>query len=602
MKGLRSHSLTFGSRGYAILVLVNLLVLVVVLALSAAYYFYRLSAGQAEEVFAEGDVLEKSGEFLNAEDAYREAARLDPLNAHYRRRLHQLEFRQSHEWATQEAEEGMGKGGLRENVEAEAEAEAEALVESGGKPLRKSGVDGGKKDDIDVRVKKGALPAIPVAASAALWPEPGPEEEPGEVGRGAMGAVDEETPGQGADEIEKLDGEVTDGGVRLRVVVPEAVTYRIEAVAVEGVEKGAVVEDWRGGSQVLSSPWESGRYVILARAGELTPWRQEFEVPETGEAVEGNELVLEFGLLKILGEPLKATVYQGEGGKRIGSTPYTLVRPPAELDLILKAGGYEDEELSVELLAGEAKELNPVLKKTVAPSKPEKAKEIVSTSQEDTLRPRPTRPARPVEGQAFMNGDGSILEFRSRSSKGDPFWRSEGRPLAGMSDGEVADYCRSINERERVAGRIPFGYAYFPSLGNDGRMVLARDYAVAASRPGLRTVGDAAGTVVARAEPIVDGGRVGASGVRLGSPFTNGAGMPMEYRQADYRGNPYWRSAGAALATMSEEQSARYLWELTAQEREAGRLPAGYAYARELGDSGRYVLVRKSTTEVKVLR
>jgi hypothetical protein len=201
-----------------------------------------------------------------------------------------------------------------------------------------------------------------------------------------------------------------------------------------------------------------------------------------------------------------------------------------------------------------------------------------------------------------MNGDGQVLDFRSRSSRGDPFWQSERALVLGMSKDEAHRFCRALDSREREAGRVPAGYAYFPSLARDGRIVLARDYSVAEVATAVPAI-PVTPRVVVRAEEAPSR-PVGTPtlGFRFGDGFTNGDGMVMEYRDADYNGNPYWRGAGAVLGNMRGDEVGRYLWELTTREREAGRIPSGYTYAKEYGDTGRYVLVRASTTSVRVLR
>jgi hypothetical protein len=589
----RSQSLWLGKRGYTILIVVNLLVLLVVMALSGAYYFYRLSAGKAVEEYEAGHEFEKEGDLLSADEAYREAVRLDPLNAQYKRRLHQLEFRREQVWA--------GEGG----EEAAASAEAPVGEESPkGEAIASSEVEAADKKPVGVGEAAGGpgaetLPLEPEKASAALLPEglkPVVAAVESEEKGGVRGEMKEMGPANGDGEEAAAEA-AEEATVRLSVVAPDSVEYRIESVEVEGMGAGDVVEDWGKFSGVVERAWAAGEYAILARTGSLTPWRQKFEVRavEAGEAPQ--EIGLEFALLKIGGDPLKAEVRHGKTGERIGFTPYTLVRPPSKLKLVLRSTGFDDAELEIDLAAGEVTDLAPKLKK--AEPTPEPVKVAVVVEEE---APRPEIPGRPVTGKAFMNGDGNVFEFRSKSSRGDPFWRSEKSEILGMSVDEARGYCRSLNLREEAAGRVPSGYAYFPSLARDGKIVLARDYSISSSEEVVSAIPVATAVVVRTAEPVMPTADLAVTGLRFGEGFTNGEGMTMEYRSADYRGNPYWQSSGAVLGGLPPEEVGRYLWELTKRERAAGRLPSGYTYAKEMGDTGRYVLVRSSTTSVKVLR
>ncbi|MEM7146485.1 MAG: hypothetical protein AAF591_15220 [Verrucomicrobiota bacterium] len=605
---IRSYSPRCSGRGYTVLIVVNLLVLVLVVALGAAYYFYRLSAGKAADEYGKGDQHERSGEYALAEESYREAVRMDPLNTHYKRRLHQLEFRREQE-ATAAARIGGGEAPPASFVERTEQGDARE------RDARLGESDVVEGEDIDMRdeERKAAsqeaeeLVSLPVdgprAVSAALWPEGSlrsdgverEEEDKGEMAGGKAEAVE-----AAMVETEAAEGEAAMPRVRLRINVPEGVAYRIEVVDAGGKDEGEIMRDWGEDGGEFEVDWEPGRYAIFAKAGTLTPWRQVFEITGVGGTGEVEEIELAFALLKILGEPAALDVHYGAKAKRMGSTPYTLVRPPSDLSVTLKAKGYEDKELDLKLVGGEVAEIRPQLEKAAkTEAKPEPAS-IVAEVVED----RPAEPGRPKIGESFMNGGRTVFAFRSKSSRGDPYWRSEKAVLSGMSAVEAASYCRSLNEEEWRAGRVPSGYAYFPSLSGDGRLVLARDYS-GAERVARAEVLDApveGGVVVRAAEPIGAATGVARTGVDFGDPFTNGVGMAMEYREADYRGNPFWRSAGAVLAGMGDEQSARYLWELTARERAAGRVPSGYVYAKEMGDTGRYVLVRSDTTSVRVLR
>ncbi|MEM8953654.1 MAG: hypothetical protein AAGD22_05845 [Verrucomicrobiota bacterium] len=609
---VRPHSPSSCRRGYAVLIVVNVLVLVLVLSLVGAYYFYRLSAGKAIEEFSEGDRLERAGDYAGAEAAYAEAVRLDPLNARYKRRMHQAEFREEQLRGTEALREGVETVVAPENEVAEraeagslrpqrAHLEPLASTDHGGEGLVSEGSGAPQ-----------ALSTVGQAVSGDLWPE--------ELQGSGLGSIDEGRVEENGSEEEDLvirgekekqvsetkafvdESVASSRAVRLFVDLPNGVEFRIEAVLVEGLGPGKVLYDWSKGGKVVDVDWQAGRYAILARTGTLTPWREEFEIVGTGEEGAPEEHRFAYSMVKISGDPVEADVYYGATEKRMGVTPYTLVRPPTEIKLTLRAKGYVDEVLNLDLSGGEVVELAPRLKEKARAAEP--ISKLVAELDSIDEREPPLFPKRPMVGEPFMGGNGVVFEFRSKSSRGDPFWRSETVVLDGMSDDEVAVYCRGLNTRERAAGRVPSGYAYFPSLARDGRLVLARDYSKA-DRPGSASPLSSGDPVVRVAEPIAAPPASSGTGlggeIRFGNSFRNSAGMTMTFREADYRGNPYWRSEGAVLAGMASDEVANYLWGLTRQERLAGTLPSGYAYAKELGDTGRYVLVRTDVTRVRVI-
>lgn len=600
MQSRRKHHSTNAQRGGAAIILVNLLLIVLIVAIAGGYYIFQMRPARAAEAFARALEMERKGHITSAELEYRKAIRLDPGNARYHLSLKALES---------------GEGNIKDPV----------------------------GDEI--------VPPGPGTASAALWGDMNktsstPSLAAVESGSPA-GAVAATAPAQSPPKAEpapKIEPHPEPVDVRkkveLEIAAPGEAEFEIRAVDAGLYVPGEIVQSWSPAENGFQRDLAAGEYKIMFRVPDSELVEETFSVTKDG--AESQTEKFRYGLLKIESAPESARVYEEGSAKLLGKTPFTALKSVGDVAYLLKAEGFESSSVAGKIESRGVLHFNHQLAKVAPPPQPERvpapdpkpeavpAKSAPVIVQEPRTAPplvsapaivetpkpaeppptvRPAETEQPVFGRPFVNEDGVEFVYSEKSNRGDPYWMSSVPRLRGWEKADAQRYCAELTAKERAKGRVPEGYAYFPSIAGDGRIALCMEYRdefpPQDGSPGL--AGSGAGPVVVRAEvlPTVRVAEVvepASSGIEYGESFVNGDRIWMEFREEDVHGNPFWRSAQPVAHGMSSARAGQYCRELTAQELAAGRIPEGYAYYMDAEGDGRVVLWRNARSRVTVSR